>query len=146
MFLMDWLEGKTGVTRGQSYKLQSFASLQLTCDDERSDWARCDWRKEGNRSEEVLKSQIDLIKRVRERDLKLLHHLLKKTGPTPACFSFIFGRLKQTIQFLPQINVKKCQIHPVYGAGIQTRDLTFASSYNYPIREPYKMFIPRCQN
>ena len=28
--------------------------------------------------------------------------------PTPASFSFIFGVLKQTIQFLQLINVKKC--------------------------------------
>ena len=29
-------------------------------------------------------------------------------GPTTASFSFIFGLFKQTIQFLQQINVKKC--------------------------------------
>ena len=40
-----------------------------------------------------------------------------------ATFSFIFSLFKQTIQFIKQINVKKCQIHPVYGAGIQTHDL-----------------------
>ena len=33
---------------------------------------------------------------------------LKKNGPTPASFSFIFGLFKQTIQFLQQIYVKKC--------------------------------------
>ena len=33
---------------------------------------------------------------------------LKKIGPTPASFLFIFGLFKQTIQFLQQINVKKC--------------------------------------
>ena len=32
---------------------------------------------------------------------------LKKIGPIPASFSFIFGLFKQTIQFLQQINVKK---------------------------------------
>ena len=32
-----------------------------------------------------------------------------KNGPTPGSFSFIFGHFKQTsIQFLQQINVKKC--------------------------------------
>ena len=31
-----------------------------------------------------------------------------KIGPTPASFLFIFGLFKQTIQFLQQINVKKC--------------------------------------
>ena len=41
-----------------------------------------------------------------------------------ALFLFILGLFKQTIQFLQQINVKKCHHHPVYGAGIQTRDLS----------------------
>ena len=31
-----------------------------------------------------------------------------KNGPTSASFSFIFGLFKQTIEFLQQINVKKC--------------------------------------
>ena len=31
-----------------------------------------------------------------------------KNGPTSASFSFIFGLSKQTIQYLQQINVKKC--------------------------------------
>ena len=43
--------------------------------------------------------------------------------PTAASFSFIFGLFKQTIQFLQQINVKKCQVHPVYSTGIWTHDL-----------------------
>ena len=35
---------------------------------------------------------------------------------------------KQTpIQFLQQINVKKCQFHPVFGAGIWTHDLSIMS-------------------
>ena len=38
--------------------------------------------------------------------------------PGPS-FSFIF---KQTIQFLEQLNVK--HVHPVYGTGIQTHDLS----------------------
>ena len=46
-----------------------------------------------------------------------------KTGPTLASFSFIFGLFKETIQFLQQINVKKCHVHSVYIAGIQTHDL-----------------------
>ena len=46
-----------------------------------------------------------------------------KNGPTPASFLFIFGPFKQTIQFLQQINVKKCHVHPVFGAGIWTHDL-----------------------
>ena len=48
-----------------------------------------------------------------------------KNGPTTASFSFIFSLFKQTIQFLQQINLKKCSnVHPVYGAGIQTFDLS----------------------
>ena len=43
-------------------------------------------------------------------------------GPTPAFFSFIFGFFKQTLQFLQQIGMWK-NVHPVYGAGIQTHDL-----------------------
>ena len=39
-----------------------------------------------------------------------------KNGPTLASFLFIFGLIKQTLQFLQQINVKN--VHRVYGAGI----------------------------
>ena len=46
-----------------------------------------------------------------------------KNGPTSASFSFIFGLSKQTIQYLQQINVKKCHVNPVSGAGIRTHDL-----------------------
>ena len=42
----------------------------------------------------------------------------------PASFLFIFGLFKQiSLQYLQQINVKKCHVHPVYGAGIRTHDL-----------------------
>ena len=42
-----------------------------------------------------------------------------KNGPSPASFSFIFSQFKQTsIQILQQIDVNKCQVNPVYGAGI----------------------------
>ena len=51
---------------------------------------------------------------------KLEDYFLNMNESTPASFSFIFGLLKQTIQFLQQINVKKGHVHPVYGAGIQT--------------------------
>ena len=37
--------------------------------------------------------------------------------PTPASFLFIFGLFKQTLQFLQQINVKKCP------SSIRCRDL-----------------------
>ena len=44
-------------------------------------------------------------------------------GPIPASFTFIFSLLKQTLQYLQQIKVNKCHVHPVYGTGIQTHDL-----------------------
>ena len=47
-----------------------------------------------------------------------------KKRANPGLFRFIFGLFKQTIQFLQQINVKTCYVHPVYGAGIRTRDLS----------------------
>ena len=50
-------------------------------------------------------------------------------GPNPASFSFIFGLFKQTIQLLQYINVKKCHVHIVYGAGIQTNDLSSMSGH-----------------
>ena len=36
----------------------------------------------------------------------------------------IFVVFKQTIHFLQQINVKKIQVHPVYGTRIRTHDLS----------------------
>ena len=55
-------------------------------------------------------------------------------GPTPASFSFIFGLFKQTIQFLQQINVKKClNDHLVYGAEIWTHDLQNMSHHPLPL-------------
>ena len=42
-----------------------------------------------------------------------------------ASFSFIFALLKQTIQFLKQINVKN--VHPVSCAGIQTHNILIVS-------------------
>ena len=55
------------------------------------------------------------------------HIVLFLNGPTPASVSFIFSLFKQTIQFLQQINVKKCHVHPVYGVGIQTHNLSITS-------------------
>ena len=40
----------------------------------------------------------------------------------PSLFLFIFDLFKQTLQFLQQIYVKN--MHPVYGARMQTHDLT----------------------
>ena len=45
-----------------------------------------------------------------------------RNGPTPASFCLFSVLFKQTIQFLQQINVKKCHVHLVYGAGIQTHN------------------------
>ena len=50
-----------------------------------------------------------------------------KNGPTSASFLFIFVLFKQTLQFLQQIYVKN--VHPVYGAGIQTHDLRNVSLF-----------------
>ena len=36
----------------------------------------------------------------------------------PGLFSFIFGFFKQIKQFVEQINLKKCHVHPVYYTGI----------------------------
>ena len=39
--------------------------------------------------------------------------------------SITFGLFKQTsLQFLQQINVKKCHVHPVFCAWIRTHDLS----------------------
>ena len=53
--------------------------------------------------------------------------------PTAASFSFIFGIFKQTIQFLQQINVKKCYLHPVFSTGIQTHNLLNMSRLPKPL-------------
>ena len=59
---------------------------------------------------------------------------LKKNGPTPASFSFIFGPFKQIIQFLQQIKVKKCpNVHPVYSTGIWYQDLSNRSCHPLPL-------------
>ena len=64
------------------------------------------------------------LKAAKNFALHLFKILLFLNGSTPASFSFIFGLFKQTILFLQQINVKKCQnVHPVYGAGIRTHGL-----------------------
>ena len=38
----------------------------------------------------------------------------------PGLFFIYFCLFKQTLQFLQQIYVEKCYVHPVYGAGIRT--------------------------
>ena len=58
----------------------------------------------------------------------------KKNGQNPASFSLLFGLFKQTsLQFLKQINVKKCHRHPVNGAVIRTHDLWNMSLLPYPL-------------
>ena len=59
-------------------------------------------------------------------------YFLTKNSPTPASYSFIFGLFKQTIQFLQQINEKN--VHPVYGARIQTHDLLNMSHHRITTR------------
>ena len=55
-----------------------------------------------------------------------------KNGPSPACFSFIFGLFQTHIDtILQQINVKN--VHSVYGAGIQTHDLWNVSLLTLPL-------------
>ena len=56
---------------------------------------------------------------------KFSNFFLKKNGPTPASFSFIFGLFKQTLQFLQYVK----NVHPVYGAGIRTHDLQNVSLF-----------------
>ena len=48
---------------------------------------------------------------------------LKKVGHARPLFHLFSVFFKKTIQFLQQINVKKCQVHPVSGVGIRTHDL-----------------------
>ena len=40
--------------------------------------------------------------------------------PTPASFSLY----KQSINFLQQVNVKQCHVHPVYSGGTSTHNLS----------------------
>ena len=50
--------------------------------------------------------------------LKIVFVFFKKWANL-GLFLFILGLFKQTsLQYLQQINVKKCHVHPVYGAGI----------------------------
>ena len=47
----------------------------------------------------------------------------------PGLFFIYFCLFKQTLQFLQQIYVEKCYVHPVYGAGIRTHDLRNTSLF-----------------
>ena len=55
------------------------------------------------------------------RPPKTCQMFLRKYGPNPATFSFIFIFFKHTLQFLQQINM--INAHPLYGAGIRTHNL-----------------------
>ena len=57
------------------------------------------------------------------RPLKLMIFFVKKIGHPRPLFRLFSVFFKQTIQFFQQINVKKCHVHPVSGAGIRTYDL-----------------------
>ena len=51
-----------------------------------------------------------------------------KMGQPQPLFHLFSVLFKQTLlQFLQQINVKKCHVHPVYSAGIRTHDLWIVS-------------------
>ena len=45
-----------------------------------------------------------------------------RNWPSPDSFPFIFRLFKKTLQFLPQIHMRK-NVHPIYGAVIQTHNL-----------------------
>ena len=47
-----------------------------------------------------------------------IRFIFEKMGQPPPLFRFIFGLFKQTLQFLQQINVKKCRVHLVYSVRI----------------------------
>ena len=49
------------------------------------------------------------------------HSFLKMGHPRP--LFHLFSSFQATLQFLKQINVKKCHVHPVSGVGIRTHDL-----------------------
>ena len=59
--------------------------------------------------------------------LQQKQHCFLKNGPSRPLFRLFSVFFKQTIQFQQQINVKKCQVHPVSGAGIRTHDLWIVS-------------------
>ena len=73
----------------------------------------------------------DSARRPDHRDQRRRHDVCSaRTGKTslfkwanPASFLFILSFFKQTIKILQQINVKKCHVDPVYGAGFQIHDL-----------------------
>ena len=54
-------------------------------------------------------------------------HFFKKMGQPRPLFRLFSVFFKQTMQFLQQINVK--HVHPVYGAGIQTHNLSNMSRH-----------------
>ena len=58
--------------------------------------------------------------------------------------------VKQNIQFLHQINVKKCHVHAVYSTRIQTHDLLYMSCFPLPLDqgsrpEPSFICLPNSQ-
>ena len=65
--------------------------------------------------------------------------LFWKYGPTPASYSFIFSLFKQTRQFFQQINAKN--VHPVYGSGIRTHNLSNMSCHPQPLDQTKSLSI-----
>ena len=61
-------------------------------------------------------------------DPTLVNFIFLKMGQPRPLFCLFSVLFKQTLpQFLQQINVKKCHVHPVYGTGIRTHDLWIVS-------------------
>ena len=63
-----------------------------------------------------------------KESLFIFFFFLKKMVQPRPLFRLFLVFFKQTLlQFLQQINVKKCHVHPVYGAGIRTHNLWIVS-------------------
>ena len=73
-----------------------------------------------------MEKNINIIKLILRFEKSQLEFFLN--GPSPASFSFIFGRFQTNINtILKQINVKN--VHTVYGAGIWTHNLQNTSIF-----------------
>ena len=57
----------------------------------------------------------------------LVMFFLKMGQPRPLFRLFLVFFKQTLLQFLQQINVKKCHVHPVYGTRIRTHDLWIVS-------------------
>ena len=59
----------------------------------------------------------------------------------PGLFFVSFWSFQSNITILQQINVKKCHVHPVYGAGIQTYNLWNVSLFPKPLDQGYLVYL-----